>query len=275
MPLIWLNGALIDSRDARIDPADRGFLLGDGVFETVRARAGSALHLPRHLARLRRGAHVLGIEPVWNDTQIEEAVGAILATREDADAALRITLSRGPAARGVLPVQASRPTLLISGGPLPEPAPPARVVVARSTRRNEASPLSRIKSLNYLDSIIARREAAARAADDAILLNTRGQIAESTAANVFLLRNGAIETPPVADGALPGIFRERLIEAGLAREQTLLPADLSGADAVFLGNSLGVRLVIGLDEHPIGTGAAGWEQVRRRLPPEDRARALP
>lgn len=271
MPLIWLNGALIDSQDARIDPADRGFLLGDGVFETVRARAGSALHLPRHLARLRGGADVLGIEPVWNDAQIDEAVGAVLALCENADAAVRITLSRGPAARGVLPVQASRPTLLIAASPLPQPAPPARLVIARSTRRNEASPLSRIKSLNYLDSIIARREAAARDADDAILLDSRGRVAEATAATVFAVRNGTIETPPVSDGALPGIFRERLIESGLARERTILPADLLRADTVFLGNSLGIRLVIALDGQPIATGAAAWEQVRRHLPPEDQA----
>ncbi len=254
---LWLNGALLPAAAARIDPADRGFLLGDGVFETIRAAAGLALHLDRHLARLRHGAAVLGIPLGWSDAALAEAVGAVLAAGALADAAVRITLSRGPGPRGVLPAADPTPSLLIAVAALPQPAAPARVVIARSTCRNEASPLSRIKSLNYLDSIIARREAAARGADDAILLNTRGQLAEATAANLFVvLRDGTPVTPPVADGALPGIFRARLIEAGDAVERSLLPADLLDARAAMLGNSLGTRQVAMIEGRKLA--GQGW-----------------
>ena len=244
---LWLNGALHAPDDARIAPADRGFLLGDGVFETVRATAGAARLLDLHLARLRAGAAVLGIPLVWNDTAIAGAVAAVLEANHLESASVRITLSRGPAPRGVLPVGEAAPTLLITAAGLPPQAGPARVIIARSTRRNEASPLSRIKSLSYLDSIIARREAAAAGADDAILLNTRGRVAEATAANLFVLMGGIVATPPVEDGALPGIFRARLLAGGIAVERSMVPADLLGAEAALLGNSLGVRLVSALD----------------------------
>ncbi len=236
------------------------------MFETIRVSNGVALHLDRHLARLRAGADVLGIELAWSDAAIAEAIAAILAASAPGDAAVRVTLSRGPASRGVLPTGKSRPTLLITTAPLPQPPAAARVVIARSTRRNEASPLSRIKSLNYLDSIIARREAAMLGADDAILLDSRGRIAEATAANVFALRDDAIDTPPVSDGALPGIFRARLIEAGLARERTLLPRDLLEARSVFLGNSLGTRVLAALETRTFEPANAELDAILRRSP---------
>ncbi len=261
----WLNGVLCAPDVARIDPSDRGFLLGDGVFETIRALDGTPAHLHRHLARLRAGAAVLDIPVRWTDAAIAEAIAAVLAADALDAAAVRVTLSRGPAPRGVLPASDPTPTLLISAAPLPPPAGPARLVIARTTRRNEASPLSRIKSLNYLDSIIARREAAARGFDDAILLDSRGRIAESTAANLFvLLRDGAIATPPVEDGALPGIFRARLVERGIAEERTLLPADLLDADAALLGNSLGTRLAAAVGERAFdATGVAARTLLAR------------
>ncbi len=210
MTLCWLNGRLLPPEQARLDPADRGFLLGDGVFETLRATA----HLDRHLARLREGAATLGIALPWPNPEIAAAATAVLGGR---DAALRITLSRGPAPRGLLAPAGTQPTLLITAGPLPPPLPPARLIVARTTRRNEHSPLARIKSLNYLDSIIARQEAEAAGADDALLCNTAGRIAEATAANVFVRHGRAWTTPPVADGALPGIARALLLEFGVCR----------------------------------------------------------
>ena len=236
--MLWLNGHLVSP--AHLDPTDRGFLLGDGVFETLRG----TLHFDRHLARLRDGAATIGIPLTWTDAEIAQAAMAVLAGQ---DAALRITLSRGPAPRGLLAPAGTQPTLLLAAGPLPPPAEPAHAIIARTTRRNEHSPLARIKSLNYLDSILARQEAAAAGADDAILLNTAGQVAEATAANLFVLHGQAWTTPPVAAGALPGITRARLLESGFACEADLTPERLLMADAAFLSSSLGLRGLASLE----------------------------
>jgi branched-chain amino acid aminotransferase len=241
--ILWLNGALLPAEMARIEPADRGLTLGDGVFETIRMLDDQVMHLARHLARLRAGAAVLGIPVVWSDAALGQAIAAVAQAEGLANAAVRLTLTRGPASRGVLPAGETHPTMLVTAGALPLRAPPARTIFAASTRRNQHSPLSRIKSLNYLDNIIARREAAAQGADDAILLDTRGHLAESTVANLFVVLNEMIFTPPIADGALPGITRVRLLEAGFAEERTLLPENLTKASAAFLSNSLGLRAV--------------------------------
>ena len=247
MSVVWLNGVLLDEGVARIDPADRGFTLGDGVFETIRAQSGKTLHLPRHFARLRSGAEAVGIVCTWTDEAIAAAMHDMLAANKLDDAALRLTLTRGLAPRGVLPTGAGQPTMLISAGALPAQAAPARLIVCNTTRRNEHSPLSRIKSLNYLDSILARREAAARGADDALLMNTAGTIAEATAANLVLLLDGRAVTPSTADGALPGIARGLLLQAGWVSEARVAVSMLAVAEGALLVNALGSRLVSSID----------------------------
>ncbi len=242
---LWLNGVLHDAGTACIDPTDRGLLLGDGVFETVRASGTLPHHLPRHLARLRAGATVLGIAVPWTDDQIAEAAAAILPAQDGS--AVRITLTRGPASRGLLPPAGTAPTLLLTAAALAPSPPPAHLVIATITRRNEHSPLSRIKSLNYLDSILARQEAARRGADDAVLLNTAGLVAEATAGNVFVLHGETWSTPPVEDGALPGIVRALLLESGRAVVARLSVARLLSADAVCLTSALGVREVFSVE----------------------------
>ena len=264
MSIVWLNGALLDQAVARIDPADRGFTLGDGLFETIRAQFGKVQHLPRHFARLRSGAEALGIACTRTDEAIASALQEVLAANAIQDAALRLTLTRGPAARGVLPTHTSRPTMMISAGSLPPQADPARLVVCKTTRRNEHSPLSRIKSLNYLDSILARSEAAARDADDAILLNTGGTVAEASAASLVLLIDGRAVTPPQSDGALPGIARGVLLDAGWIVEAPVRVSMLAVADGALLVNALGSRIVASIDgmpldhEHPALQAMAGF-----------------
>jgi len=127
-------------------------------------------------------------------------------------------------------------------------------VIADSTRRNEHSPLSRIKSTSCLDSIIARVEADRRGADDAILLNTAGRIAEATAANVFAVIDGVTATPPVADGALPGIMREAVMASTSVEERSLSPTDLDVASEIFLTSSLGIRPVIAFGDRTLPIG---------------------
>lgn len=245
---LWLNGRLEAATQARIDPADRGFLLGDGVFETMAAKAGSVPELALHYARLQTGAALLRLPVPISQSALAAAIQDLTAANGLADAALRLTLTRGAGPRGVLPAANATPTLLLTTSPLPEPAPPARLVVS-SLRRDETSPLSRIKSLNYLPSLLARLEAAEQGADEALLLNHAGRVAEASAASLFVCQQGQWMTPPVSEGALPGIRRAVLLAAGRIQEAPVNLADLYTAQALCLGNALTLRQVACLGAH--------------------------
>lgn len=254
---VSVNGILMDAAEARIDPADRGFTLGDGVFETIAVRRNAVRHLAAHLARLRSGADLLGIPLPGDDNHIANMIGATITGNRMTEGVVRVTLTRGPGARGLATPAHSKPTLVITVAPLPPPPEAAKIIVAKTTRRNEHSPLSRIKHTNYLDNILARREAEAADADDAVLLNTAGKVAESTVANIFILVDSFLLTPPVADGALPGIMRAEAIKLARAEERTI-PVDLlMRSSEVFLTNSLGVRPVTHIDGQAVGDGEPG------------------
>jgi branched-chain amino acid aminotransferase len=248
---IWLNGMLVTAEAARVDPADRGLLLGDGLFETLRVAESIPRHMARHLARLEAGACLLRLDPP-DVAELHQALAAVIAAQGLVEGTLRLTMTRGPGPRGVLPPRSHRPTVLITAAPLPPPAGPADVIIARSIRRDENSPLSGIKSLNYLPSILARLEAEERGAADALLLNQAGLAAESSAATIFLHRSGEWLTPRLQDGALPGIRRAVLLEAGLVREAELPAAWLFEAEALCLGNALNLRPIKSVDGHAIG-----------------------
>ena len=263
MSTVWLNGDLIAADAARIDPRDRGFLLGDGVFETFAATDGYVYRLAEHLERLSTGATVLGIPLPTND--IECAVQTVLEANDLAQgcAALRLTLSHGVGPRGLLAPADPHPTLLLTATAASAP-PEAMTAVTVTVRRNEHSPTASIKHMSYLDNIIARNEAARSGADEAIMLNTAGNIAEASAANVFAIDSGGtLVTPALAEGALPGVTRRAVIElaAGLdigVREIILSIERLAEADEAFLTNSLiGVCPLVALDGRPIGDGAPG------------------
>jgi branched-chain amino acid aminotransferase len=180
MAIIWLNGRLLEAAEARIDPSDRGLLLGDGVFETMRATGGRVPLLNRHLARLETGARLLDLPIVEAMADLVAAIAETLAANGRLDGAVRLTLTRGPGGRGLALPAAPIPTLMLVTAPLPPPRPPARLVVAAGTRRNQHSPLARIKALGYLDAILALQEASAAGADDALLLNTADRLASAT-----------------------------------------------------------------------------------------------
>lgn len=259
---VWLNGDIIEAEQARIDPADRGFTLADGLFETMRVRNGKPQHLGSHMARLHAGAGALGFVVPGADKEIADAVTALLAANGLNDATLRLTLTRGPAPRGLLPPKEPSPTLLLTlAPPAPEPGP-ASAIIATVTRRNEFSPASRFKTLNYLDNVLARREAEQKGADDALLLNSQGRLVESTIANLFLVIDGDVLTPPVSEGALPGIMRAEVIDRLGAATAQLNPADLASASEAFLTNSNGIRALISVDGKPIGSGKEGGVTAR-------------
>ena len=255
--IVWLDGALLPAEAARIDPADRGFLLGDGLFETMRGQAGAVLRVDAHLARLRAGAKVLRLDLPEPVEALADALDAILRANGLRDAVLRLTVTRGPGGRGLPPPAGIRPTTLITASPMPGSAGPARVVIARDVRRNQHSPLARIKSLNRLDDVLARMEAVERGGDDALLLDTDGRLAEATASNLFAVLDGELVTPPIEDGALPGTVRQALVWDQGAQERALNVADLERAEEIFLTNALGIRPVIAVEGRTVGNGEPG------------------
>ncbi len=266
---LWLNGALCPARSARIDPSDRGLMLGDGLFETIRVAGRVPRRVQQHLARLRHGAEQLGIPLPYGEAEILDAFTQTLEANALDTAVLRLTLTRGVAPRGVAPPADSRPSLLITAAAFVAPPGELSAVICQSTRRNEFSPLAAIKSLNYLDNIIARREAAWRGAEDAILLNTQGNVSEATAANLFLLKNGKWLTPLIADGALPGIFRARALAGYAAWEARISPEDLRAADGICLGNALSIRAISTLDGQAIPSNPAAIAALRAILEAKD------
>lgn len=254
---ISINGEMFDPGAARIDPNDRGFTLGDGIYETIAIRKSVPRRLPSHMARLRSGAESLSIPMENSDAQIEDMVAATIKACDVVDGSARLTLTRGAAARGIAAPSAPTPTMVITAMSASAQREDVRVIVSSATRRNEHSPLSAIKSLNALDSIVARTEAQAAGADDALLLNTLGNVAESTAANIFLLVDGGLITPPIEDGALPGIMRGEVIRLARAEEKTVTLDILMRASEAFLSNALGLRPIVSIDGHAVGDGDAG------------------
>ncbi|HUG60484.1 MAG TPA: aminotransferase class IV [Methylomirabilota bacterium] len=243
--MILVDGVVHEGRIARFDYGDRGLTLGDGLFETMIVFAGVVYRLADHLDRLAAGLAILGF--AVERERLEADVAAMAARAPVDGGVLRLTVTRGPGVRGLAPPDDPTPTVLVSLAPLDSGLmmQPVRLAVS-SIRRNDRSPLSRLKSLGYLDNVLAITEARARGAGDALILNTAERVACASAANVFRIAGDRLETPPIVDGVLPGIVRARVLalapDAGLAPvERSLTERDLEEADAVFLTNS--VRLL--------------------------------
>jgi branched-chain amino acid aminotransferase len=232
---VWFNG-VFSGGAVQIDAHDRGLLLGDGVFETVAVMNGKPLWLADHLARMRRAALELGIP--YDIENMKAGVASVLQKSESRMEALRITLSRGVSGRG-LAGEGNAPGLLITLDRFEASNlfQPCRLMVS-TIRRNEHAPSSRLKTLSYIDGVMAAREVATHA-DDALMLNTAGFVASSPIANVFILKNGELITPAPDQGILCGITRGLLLDlADRPRARAVSLTELFTADAVFLTNSL-------------------------------------
>ena len=264
MPTVWLNGRFIEG-EASIDAADRGFLLGDGVFDTALVLGGTVFRGRQHVDRLVQALGVLEIPVARGDL---EAAMAAMAERQGSGS-IRLTVTRGPGPRGLRYPAEPAPTVLGTSAPL-GPASmfaPVRCAVA-DIRRNETSPLSRLKSLGYLDNILASRRAERAGASEALFLNTKGLAACSSLANIFAVEGFELVTPPLKDGALPGITRAWILENaedyGLRPLEASIPAKrLDRADALFLTNSL--RLVSPATLPGQAESAAVSDVVRRLM----------
>lgn len=247
--MYWMNGQLVES--PAISPLDRGWTLGDGVFDTMLALDGVVQHAGLHAARLARHARTFDIK-IPDPAQLPGAIDAVLAANNltKGRACVRVTLSRGIGHRGLTPPANPEPTIIIQAFPAPDPAslPPIKAITSKIVRRNEGSPLSYIKSLNYGDHIIAIQEAAAHEANEAILLNNKGHACCATIGNIFVRTGKTILTPPLKDGVLDGITRAQLLADGFAREEHITASALAKCDALFITNSLNhIRAVTELD----------------------------
>jgi branched-chain amino acid aminotransferase len=239
-----LNGVFHEGTTAPFDVTDRGLTLGDGLFETMPVFGGKPFRLADHLDRLERGLRLLGFAVAR--ARLEADVAA-MAARAGSSGVLRLTVTRGAGARGLAPSPDPAPAVIVTLAPF-NPAlvfEPATLATA-SVRRNDRSPVSRLKALPYLDNVLALQEAIRAGAKDALMLNTADHVACSSVANVFRIKDDRLETPPLEDGVLDGITRRLVLDhaVGLGfkpAECSLTPGDLMAADAVFLTNS--VRLI--------------------------------
>lgn len=261
----WFNGALVEGPLA-VDRAERGLTLGDGLFETLLVLNRKPLWGNMHFARLEAAAQELGIG--FDRDGLDDAVDEVLDGTPKSHQVLRVTLTRGAGVRG-LGASGGSSSLLITLDPF-DPALMFKPVTLSSTviRRNPQSVSARLKTLSYIDNIAAAREAAGHGMEDALLLNTKGNVACSTIANVFLMKGGALVTPARDQGILTGVTRQALIHAaahlGLATEERAVkPSEIGRADAVFLTNSLRfIRPVTALDQKPLRQAdLSGLEQA--------------
>jgi branched-chain amino acid aminotransferase len=236
--MFWLNGEILEGPAAPFDLTDRGLLLGDGLFDTSLVLGGTIFRGKAHLDRLFEGLARIGIEA---DHDAIERAAADLSQRGE-KGVLRISVTRGPGPRGLRPAKPQLPTILASLAPLVETlffAPLSLSLTA--IRRNETSPIARLKSVNYLDAVLAAGEAATKGFDEALFLNCAGKVCCAAAGNVFAVFGRDIVTPPVGDGILPGILRGLILAELGGREASLSLPDIGAADALFVTNS--VRLV--------------------------------
>jgi branched-chain amino acid aminotransferase len=283
---VWVDGRILSADGPHLSVFDRGFQLGDGIFETLRVRGAHATELAEHIARLRSSAAGLDIS-LPDDLDEVLAVGIadlLVADGLDGpagDASVRITVSRGAfRGRGLLPPDETvSPTIAIQAWPV-APPPAGHLerglrLVASSVRRDPASPLATLKTTSRADYVYARLEARRAGADDALFLTIDGHLSEGTTANVFLVRRAAhdvieLATPSLDCAILPGTTRSWLLSWG-ARvglrpvEGRLTPADLASADEAFLSSSVaGILPVTAFDGRPIGHGRPGPWTLRAR-----------
>jgi branched-chain amino acid aminotransferase len=283
---VWVDGRLLDADGAHLSVFDRGFQLGDGIFETLRVRGGHPTELAEHIARLHGSAAGLDI-PLPGDIgeRLAAGIAALLAANglddETGDASVRITVSRGAfRGRGLLPPgEGVAPTIAIQAWPV-VPAPAHHLeqglhLIASSVRRDPASPLAMLKTTSRADFVYARLEARRAGADDALFLTIDDELSEGTSANIFLVRGAAdgateLATPSLACAILPGTTRSWLLAWGervglRAVETRLTRADLAGADEAFLSSSVaGVLPVTRFEGAPIGAGSPGpWTRRAR------------
>ena len=272
--LVYMNGKFVEKSKAVVSVFDHGLLYGDGVFEGIRAYNGSVFKLNEHVARLYDSAKTIRLKLPIPPSEMAKLVVETLRKNRLRDAYIRLVVTRGPGDLGVDPSLCPNPTLFIIAEPMATVLGPHDVKVVKvniSTVRRDAvdATTHEIKSLNYLNSILAKIEANNSGADDAILLDRRGFVSEASVTNLFIVKDRKVATPSSAAGILHGITRARIIELcgdlGLeVQERDITPFEVFTADEVFLVGTKSEIVAVGsVGGVKIGTGGAG--PVTRKL----------
>lgn len=264
---VYLNGAMVPASEAKISVFDAGFLHGASTFTTMMARNGVVFRLEQHLTRLAETVTFLGLQTTATREQLTRAVDDLLEANSLKDARMRITLTPGV-------ISGEAPTTLVTADPLPE-YPSAWyekgiLVIVTVLRQPTELLWAGYKTGGYLPRFMARREAAAKGAEDALWFTADGQLAEGCFSNVFLVKEGKVCTPPRGTPVLPGVVRDALLELcgnqgiDVECEQPLTVKDLFAAEEVFMTSScMGIRPVVQIEKHQVGEGTPG--KVTRKI----------
>jgi branched-chain amino acid aminotransferase len=272
-PVIWIDGEWKTKETATVSVYDHGLLYGDGIFEGMRIYAGRVFRLEEHLIRLEESAQALLIPLPYTRKQLEAMLAEAIVRSHRREGYIRLVVTRGVGTLGLDPNRCPRPSVIaivdgIQLYPAELYATGIPLVTASTRRTPRSSAEARVKSLNYLNNILAKIEAQRAGCLEALMLNTEGLVAECTADNLFVVKNGALKTPAAIHGALEGITRKTVLElaAGLGiptAETALALFDVYTADEAFMtGSGAEVMPIISVDGRVIGTGKPGPTTLR-------------
>ena len=271
---IWLAGRLVDTADAKVSVYDHGLLYGDGVFEGIRAYSGRIFECDAHLDRFFQSARAIRLNIPYSREQLRSAMDETIKANGFTDCYIRLVVTRGTGHLGLSPVRCEKPCVFAIADLLElyprEMYEKGMAVIVASVIRNHPNALSpRLKSLNYLNNILAKIEAIDAGVPEAVMLNHEGNVAECTADNIFIVRSGQVQTPQTSDGILEGVTRRVMLDlcrsGGISVVEKILQRhDLYVADECFLtGTGAEVIPVTKIDGRPIGTGKPG--PITRKL----------
>jgi len=265
---VWIDGRLVDKADAKVSVFDHGLLYGDGVFEGIRAYRGKIFECEAHLDRLYQSAKAIRLTIPLSREQVRAAMEETIKANNFTDCYIRLVVTRGVGSLGLSPTRCERPSVFVITDLLElypkEMYEKGMAVITASVIRNHPNAISpRVKSLNYLNNILAKLEAIDAGVPEAIMLNSEGNVAECTADNIFIVRNGQVETPQTHDGVLEGVTRRVMLELCATlkipcAQKTLQRHDLYVSDECFLtGTGAEVIAVTKIDNRMIGSGQPG------------------
>ena len=271
---VWIDGKLLDKADAKVSVYDHGLLYGDGVFEGIRVYSGRIFKPKEHLRRLYDSAKAIRLTIPMSPEKLLAAIEDTVRANGLTDCYIRAVVTRGVGFLGIDPNKCANPSVIVIADQIhvypKETYDKGIAVITAATVRTHPAALSpRVKSLNYLNNILARIEANDAGVPEAIMLNSSGNVAEGTVQNVFIVRDGRVLTPTVVDGILEGVTRQTMLDLCVKlniphEERSLQKHDLYVADEMFLtGTGAEVMPVTKIDGRVVGTGTAG--PVTKRL----------
>lgn len=265
---VYINGTFYNKEDAKISVFDHALLYGDGVFEGIRLYSGNVFRLDEHLERLEYSAHALLLELPWTREQIAEAICETCRQNNLVDGYVRLIVTRGAGALGLSPRSCSDPQLIIIAGQIQlypqEYYEKGLKIITSSTRRTSSAAFPpMVKSLNYLNNVMAKIDSLNLGYPEAVMLNDQGYVAECTGDNIFIVQKGKLFTPPVSAGSLTGITREAVLDCAKALDLEVVEANLTRYDlwvskeCFVTGSAAEIVPVVEVDARRIGEGKPG------------------